>query len=313
MTLKDNLPKIALGAWAWGNDGTFGNEHKIEDLKPIYDKSMELGLNLWDTAYVYGMGKSEEVLGEFLRTSNREDFVISTKFTPQLAEMFEANEVTSMYENSAKILGVEDIDIFWIHNPVGAPEWTKKLVETAKEHDIKMIGVSNHNLAEIKEANEILKEVGLKLGAVQNHYSLLNRSSEDSGILEYCKENDIIFFSYMVLEQGALSGKYGTAHPFPEGSDRANAYGGSLAEIEELNKAIAEIAENHNAKVAQLPIAWAIAKGTLPIVGATKVHHVEDAADAVNIELSDDEIKTMEELADKANVNTIRIWEKEMK
>ena len=313
MTLKDNLPKIALGAWAWGNDGTFGNEHKIEDLKPIYDKSMELGLNLWDTAYVYGMGKSEEVLGEFLKTSNREDFVISTKFTPQLAEMFEANEVTSMYENSAKILGVEDIDIFWIHNPVGAPEWTKKLVETAKEHDIKMIGVSNHNLAEIEEANEILKEAGLKLGAVQNHYSLLNRSSEDSGILEYCKENDIIFFSYMVLEQGALSGKYDTAHPFPEGSYRANAYGGSLAEIEELNKAIAEIAENHNAKVAQLPIAWAIAKGTLPIIGATKVHHVEDAADAVNIELSDDEIKTMEELADKANVNTIRIWEKEMK
>ena len=313
MTLKDNLPKIALGAWAWGNDGTFGNEHKIEDLKPIYDKSMELGLNLWDTAYVYGMGKSEEVLGEFLKTSNREDFVISTKFTPQLAGMFEANEVTSMYENSAKILGVEDIDIFWIHNPVGAPDWTKKLVETAKEHDIKMIGVSNHNLAEIKEANEILKDAGLKLGAVQNHYSLLNRSSEDSGILEYCKENDIIFFSYMVLEQGALSGKYDTEHPFPEGSDRANAYGGSLAEIEELNKAIADIAENHDAKVAQLPIAWAIAKGTLPIIGATKVHHVEDAADAINIELSDDEIKTMEELADKANVNTIRIWEKEMK
>lgn len=313
MTLKDNLPKIALGAWAWGNDGTFGNEHKIEDLKPIYDKSMELGLNLWDTAYVYGMGKSEEVLGEFLRTSNREDFVISTKFTPQLAEMFEANEVTSMYENSAKILGVEDIDIFWIHNPVGAPDWTKKLVETAKNHDIKMIGVSNHNLAEIKEANEILKEAGLKLGAVQNHYSLLNRSSEDSGILEYCKENDIIFFSYMVLEQGALSGKYDTTHPFPEGSDRANAYGESLAEIEELNKAIADIAENHDAKVAQLPIAWAIAKGTLPIIGATKVHHVEDAADAINIELSDDELKTMEELADKANVNTIRIWEKEMK
>lgn len=313
MTLKDNLPKIALGVWAWGNDGTFGNEHKSEDLKPIYDKAMELGLNLWDTAYVYGMGKSEEVLGEFLRSSDRDEYVISTKFTPQLAEMFDANEVTSMYENSAKILGVDDIDIFWIHNPVGAPEWTKKLVETAKEHDIGMIGVSNHNLAEIKEANEILKEAGLKLGAVQNHYSLLNRSSEDSGILEYCRENDIIFFSYMVLEQGALSGKYDTEHPFPEGSDRANAYGGSLAEIEELNKAIAEIAKNHDAKVAQLPIAWAIAKGTLPIIGATKVHHVEDAADAINIELTYDEIKTMEELADKANINTIRVWEKEMK
>ena len=302
MTLKENLPKIALGAWAWGNDGTFGNEHKIDDLKPIYDK-----------AIVYGMGTSEEILGEFLRTSKREDFIISTKFTPQLAEMFEGNQVTAMYENSAKILGVDEIDIFWIHNPVGAPEWTKKLVETAKEHDIGMIGVSNHDLAEIKEANEILKEAGLKLGAVQNHYSLLNRSSEDSGILEYCKENDIVFFAYMVLEQGALCGKYDTAHPFPEGSDRANAYGDSLAEIEELNKSIAEIAANHDVKVAQLPIAWAISKGTLPIVGATKVHHVEDAANALDISLSEDEIKTMEKLADKANINTIRFWEKEMK
>ena len=313
MTLKDNLPKIALGAWAWGNDGTFGNEHGIDDLKPIYDKAMDLGLNLWDTAFVYGMGTSEKVLGEFLKTSNREDYIISTKFTPQLAEMFEGNEVTAMYENSSKLLGVDDIDIFWIHNPVGAPQWTEKLVETAKEHDIKMIGVSNHDLSEIKQANEILKEAGLKLGAVQNHYSLLNRSSEDSGILEYCRENDIIFFSYMVLEQGALSGKYDTAHPFPEGSDRANAYGDSLAEIEELNKALEKIAEEHGVKVAQLPIAWAIAKGTLPIVGATKTHHVEDAAEAVDIELSADEIKTMEDLADKANINTIRMWEKEMK
>ncbi len=313
MILKENLPKIALGAWAWGNDGTFGNEHKIDDLKPIYDKAMKLGLNLWDNAFVYGMGTSEEILGQFLRNSQREDFIISTKFTPQLAEMFEGNQVTAMYENSAKILGVDEIDIFWIHNPIDAPEWTKKLVETAKEHNIGMIGVSNHNLAEIKEANEILNDAGLKLGAVQNHYSLLNRSSEDSGILDYCKENDIVFFSYMVLEQGALSGKYDTIHPFPEGSDRANAYNDSLMEIEELNNAIAEIASKHDVKVAQLPIAWAISKGTLPIVGATKVHHVEDAANALDITLSEDEIKTMEKLADNANINTIRFWEKEMK
>ncbi len=285
MTLKENLPKIALGAWAWGNDGTFGNEHKIDDLKPIYDKAMELGLNLWDNAFVYGMGTSEEILGEFLRTSKRGDFIISTKFTPQLAEMFEGNQVTAMYVNSANILGVDEIDIFWFHNPVGAPEWTKKLVETAKEHDIGMIGVSNHDLAEIKEANEILKEAGLKLGAVQNHYSLLNRSSEDSGILEYCKENDIVFFAYMVLEQGALCGKYDTAHPFPEGSDRAMAYGDSLDKIEELNKVLAEVAANHDVNIAQIPVAWAIAKGTLPIVGATKVHHVEDAANALDISL----------------------------
>ena len=312
MILKNNLPEIALGAWAWGNDGTFGNEHNTEELRPIYDKAMELGLNLWDTAFAYGMGKSEEVLGEFLKSSKREDYIISTKFTPQCADNAAENAVTAMYENSARTLGIEDIDIFWIHNPVGAPGWTEKLTETAKEKNIGMIGVSNHNLAEIKQAKEILEGSGLKLGAVQNHYSLLNRSSEDSGILDFCLENDIVFFSYMVLEQGALSGKYDTKHPFPEGSDRAQAYGDSLAEIEELNGALSVIAENHDAKIAQLPIAWAVAKGTLPIVGATKVHHVEDAADALKIKLDDDEIKTMEELADKANVNTIRYWEKEM-
>jgi aryl-alcohol dehydrogenase-like predicted oxidoreductase len=86
------------------------------------------------------------------------------------------------------------------------------------------VGVSNHNLAEIKQADAILREHGLRLGAVQNHYSLINRSSEDSGILDWCRENDVVFFSYMVLEQGALSGKYDTTHPMPEGSARAATY-----------------------------------------------------------------------------------------
>lgn len=76
-----------------------------------------------------------------------------------------------------------------------------------KKRRIKQIGVSNHNLQEFKRANEILNAKGLKISAVQNYFSLLHRSSEKAGILDYCKENNIIFFSYMVLEQGALTGK----------------------------------------------------------------------------------------------------------
>ena len=72
---------------------------------------------------------------------------------------------------------------------------------------MKNVGVSNHNLSEIKRANEILGKQGFRISAVQNHFSLLNCSSESSGILDYCRENDITFFAYMVLEQGALSGK----------------------------------------------------------------------------------------------------------
>ena len=306
-------PKIALGAWAWGNDGTFGTNFSEADLRPIFDAAMKSGLNLWDTAYVYGMGTSEEVLGRFLRTVPRDSYLISTKFTPQCANPEAENAVIEMYEGSVKRLGTEFMDFYWIHNSVGAPEWTRKLIPLAKSGKIGKIGLSNHNLAEINEAAEILNAEGLKISAIQNHYSLLNRSSETSGILDWCRENGATFFSYMVLEQGALSGKYDTAHPFPAESARGQVYNPVLAQLEKLNAAMKEIADKHNVGVAQLPVAWAIAKGTLPILGVTKVKHVEDAVKAANLVLSADEVKLLETLADKANINTVRVWEKEMR
>lgn len=307
------LPKIALGAWAWGNDGTFGGSLTAADLRPVFDAAMKAGLNLWDTAFVYGMGASEKVLGEFLSTVPRDSYLISDKFTPQCADPNAENAVTAMYETSTKLLGTDYMDIYWIHNPVGAPEWTRKLIPLAKTGKIGRIGLSNHNMAEIKEAAEILEAEGLKIAAIQNHYSLLNRSSETSGILDYCKENGITFFSYMVLEQGALSGKYDTKHPFPADSDRGAVYNPMLPQMEKLNAGLKEIADKHGVAVAQLPVAWAIAKGTLPIIGVTKVYQVEDAAKAAALELTAEEIEAMEQLAGETPLNVIRYWEKEMK
>lgn len=307
------LPKIALGAWAWGNDGTFGGTLTAADLRPVFDAAMKAGLNLWDTAYVYGMGTSERVLGEFLRTVPRDSYLISDKFTPQCADPAAENAVIAMYEISAELLGTDYMDIYWIHNPVGAPEWTRKLIPLAKSGKIGRIGLSNHNLAEIKEAAAILEKEGLKISAVQNHYSLLNRSSETSGILDYCKENNITFFSYMVLEQGALSGKYDTKRPFPADSDRGAVYNPLLPQLEKLNAGLKEIADRHEVVVAQLPVAWAIAKGTLPIIGVTKVYQVEDAVKSATLELSAEEIQDMENMAAKLSLNVIRGWEKEMK
>ena len=313
MVQLKQLPKIALGAWAWGNDGTFGGSLTAADLRPVFETAMKAELNLWDTAYAYGMGTSEKVLGEFLRTVPRDSYLISDKFTPQCADPSAENAVTAMYETSAKLLGTDYMDIYWIHNPVGAPEWTRKLIPLAKSGRIGRIGLSNHNLAEIKEAAAILEAEGLRIAAIQNHYSLLNRSSETSGILDYCKENGITFFSYMVLEQGALSGKYDTNHPFPADSDRGAVYNPMLPQLEKLNAGLKEIADKHGVAVAQLPVAWAIAKGTLPIIGVTKVYQVEDAARAAALELTSEEIETMERLAGETSLNVIRYWEKEMK
>ncbi len=309
----NTLPKIALGAWAWGNDGTFGDNLTADTLRPIFDAGMAHGLNLWDTAYAYGMGTSEKVLAGFLKGLPRESYLVSDKFTPQCANG-KPTAMADMIEMQLKLMELDRFDIYWIHNVWGAPHWTEEVAKYFEgRSDAPMIGVSNHNLAEIKQADAILKAHGLRLAAVQNHYSLINRSSEDSGILRYCRENDIVFFSYMVLEQGALSGKYDTQHPMPEGSDRAATYNPLLDKLEILNAAMQKLADKYHVAIAQIPVAWAIAKGTLPIIGVTKVSHVEDAAKAAGISLNADETAELEHIADSLELNVIRFWEKEMK
>ena len=178
-----DLPKIALGAWAWGNDGTFGNNFTAEALKPIFDAAMASGLNLWDTAYAYGMGTSEKVLAGFIKDLPRESYLISDKFTPQCANG-KPTAMADMIEMQLQLMNLSRFDIYWIHNVWDAPHWTEELAKYYEgRDDVPLLGVSNHNLSEIKQANDILKAHGLKLSAVQNHYSLINRSSEESGIL----------------------------------------------------------------------------------------------------------------------------------
>ncbi len=287
------IPKIALGAWSWGagaagGNQVFGNHLFEEELKPVFEKAMECGLNLWDTAAVYGEGTSERILGN------------------------SPDAMQKMIDGSKERLHTDVIDVYWIHNPMDAPKWTPDLIPLAKSGQIKTIGVSNHNLAEIKRANEILAAEGLKVSAVQNHYSLLHRSSERAGILDYCKENEITFYSYMVLEQGVLTGRYSEENPFPEGTGRGEAYNPHLKELTTLIDELKIIGTRFDASPAQVATAWAIAKGTLPIIGVTKVNQVEEAAKAAQIELTADEISRLERLGDETGVHTLREWEKEM-
>lgn len=119
--------------------------------------------------------------------------------------------VATLFEDNLKNLGVDYIDLYWIHNPMDVDLWTPQLIPLLQSGKVKAVGVSNHNLSQIKRANEILSSAGFRVAAIQNHFSLLYRSSERAGILDYCKENNITFFAYMVLEQGALSGRYSVA------------------------------------------------------------------------------------------------------
>lgn len=310
------MAKIALGTWSWGSgsaggDQVFGNNLSEKELLPVFDKAMQLGLNLWDTAAVYGEGSSEKILGEFIKNIPRNDIIISTKFTPQIATN-SPDTMQKMLNGSKQRLHTDFIDIYWIHNPMDVEKYTPMLIPLIKSGQIKSIGVSNHNLAEIKRANEILRTAGLKISAVQNHYSLLHRSSERAGILKYCQENNIIFFAYMILEQGALTGKYNKTNPFPKNSSCGITYNPYLKDIEPLINKLFSIGKKHNATIAQIATAWAIAKNTVPIIGVTKISQVEEVAHTAQIKLTEEEILCLENSADKTNIPTLREWEKEM-
>ncbi|WP_225772965.1 aldo/keto reductase [Inquilinus sp. Marseille-Q2685] len=310
------LPKVALGTWAWGDsgeagDGYFGSHLTQADLEEVADKAHAAGFTLWDTAVVYGMGRSETVLGEVLKPYARSDCQLSTKFTPQAAGTAD-DPVADMLEQSLARLGTDYIDLYWIHNPADVARWTPHLIPLLKSGKVKHVGVSNHNLSEIELANRILREAGFRVEAIQNHYSLLYRSSEEAGILDYCRNQGIPFFAYMVLEQGALSGKYSPENPLPDGSNRAKIYNGMLSRLKALTDKLASIGQKQGAAAADVATAWAIAKGTTPIVGVTKPNHVDGLVRAGTMTLSSTDIVELEALADAANVNTRGWWEKEM-
>ena len=308
--------KIALGTWAWGagmfgGDTVFGSNTDENSLKPVFDAAMEAGLNLWDTATVYGMGESERILGHLASAYKREDVLISTKFTPQLAEVYD-NSVTKMAEASLERMGLDYIDMYWIHNPMDVEHWTPGLIPLLQSGKVKKVGVSNHNIKEIRRANEILGEAGFKVSAVQNHFSLLYRSSEKGGVLDYCKENGIQFWAYMVLEQGALSGKYNVENPLPAESERGRKYNPILGQLTALTDAMKEIGAGYGLSCSQVGIAWALSKGTIPIIGATRERHVLEAAQVMDTVLSPEEITRLEALADAAGIDTRGDWEHTM-
>ncbi|MGT2907335.1 aldo/keto reductase [Streptococcus dentiloxodontae] len=307
--------KIALGTWSWGTGGSaggnavFGNSLDTADLKDVFDAAIKNGLNLFDTAYVYANGESERILGELVSSYDREQVFISDKFTPGVQNDDAENPVVDMLEGSLKRLGTDRIDIYWIHNSADVERWTPLLADAVKTGKVGRVGVSNHSLEQVKRVQEILKPHGIKLSAVQNHFSLLYRSSIEDGLLDYCKENDIQFFSYMVLEQGALSGKYDEKHPLPADSNRGKTYNPMFPALADLLNRLRSLADKYQASPAQIATAWAIGRGTTPILGVTKVEQVLDAAKSADIQLTTQEVSELETMAAASGVDTRGGWE----
>lgn len=310
-----NNKKIVVGTWSWGTGGfaggdvVFGSRLETKDLENVVARAVNQGLCIFDTAYAYANGESERILGELTAKYNRSNVQISDKFTPGMRNDNASNPVMEMLDGSLKRLGTDYIDIYWIHNSDDVERWTPYLVDAMKSGKVKRIGVSNHNLKQVQRVQEILAPYDLQITAVQNHFSLLYRESINDGLLEYCRNNNIEFFGYMVLEQGALSGKYDEMNLLPEESNRGKTYNAMFPALRELLNKLREIAVIHSVSPAQIAISWAMYKGVTPILGMTKVEQIDDAVATSEVELSIMEIEELEQLVVKSGVDTRGGWE----
>ena len=301
--------EILIGTWAWGSgiNGSsmvFGNKTDKAVLKETFDSAYGLGFKRWDTAAVYGMGSCETFLGELIK--GKTDIFISTKFFP--GAKYKNGALVKSFEESMKRLGIESADLFWIHVPRNLNENIKEAIPLIKDGRIKSLGISNASLEHVKAANELLKENGLLLGAVQNHFSLLRNDQDE--IIRYCNENGITYYAYMVLEQGALSGRYSAENHFPAFSLRNRIFPKSkFKKIEGLLSAMKETAEGYNIDPSQIPILWVLGKGAVPIVGLTKPSHAEKLATAMKVTLTPEEIDRLEKLSDETGIRQKGAWE----
>lgn len=298
-----------IGTWAWGtgsNGGKmiFGKSYSEEQLAETFRAAYDAGFTFWDTAEVYGMGTSEKLLGSLIKDK---EVTLSTKHFP--GKKHKDGECRAALEASLERLGVDCVDLYWLHSPQNLEQNMKELAECQKAGLAKSIGLSNGSAAQIQLADEVLRANGSRLAAVQNHYSLLAIEREAEA-LQYCADNGILFFGYMILEQGALSGHYDARHRFPRFSMRGFSFGkGKFKRIQSLIDYERELAAKYAVDCAQIPIAWAVAKGVIPIVGLTKAGHAASLNDGLRLSLADHEIAALEQLALASGVTCKSVWE----
>ncbi|MBQ9208555.1 MAG: aldo/keto reductase [Oscillospiraceae bacterium] len=300
---------VMIGTWAWG-DGyngskmVFGQKSDEETLKSTFETAVDLGFTKWDTAAVYGMGSCEKLLGRLMK--GRDDIFISTKYFPDAR--FRSSALEKSFNSSMERLGRESADLFWIHKPNNLENNLHEAVPLIKDGRIKSIGISNVSMEHIKTAQKLLDSRGLKLGAVQNHFSLLRNDQQP--IIDFCRDNGITYYAYMVLEQGALAGRYNAENHFPTFSMRNLMFPRSkFRKIESLLGAMKEMADKYGIDRSQIPILWAMAKGAVPIVGITKPSYAKKLSDAMKVSLTDEETDRLTEEARRTGIRQQGSWE----
>ena len=291
---------LGLGTNAVGGHNLF---HALDDQagKQLVDAAIANGINLLDTAYVYGLGHSEELIGEVIQHHHRPDLVIATKGAHDFSSGEEVinNDpafLTAQVEGSLRRLQTDYLDIYYIHFPdhdTPKAEAVGALQRLKEQGKIRAIGVSNFSLAQIKAAN-----ADGYVDVVEDEFSLLHQDHLTDGLLDYLHDHQISFVPYFPLASGLLTGKYDHLVEFPADDIRSQIadfkeprFSQILAAVEQVRP----IAAAHNATVTQVILAWYLQNPLISAVipGAKRAQQVEANAQAMNVALSDAEYQTI--------------------
>jgi aryl-alcohol dehydrogenase-like predicted oxidoreductase len=284
---------IGLGTWQFGSmEWGYGSRYASEDAKAIVHRALELGVNLIDTAEIYGQGRSERIVGEAIR-DRRDRVFLATKLFPIGLPL----QVQSRARASARRLGVDHIDLYQQHwpSPLFPPGSTmprmKRLVESGL---VGHIGVSNFSLKQWQGAE---RAFGGPVLFNQVLFSLVH-SDPDRDLVPWAQREGRIVIAYSPLGQGLLSGKYQDAPPRNFRRFRTNFRAAGRARVGPLVDALREIASKHGATPSQVALAWLIRKpNVVAIPGASSVKQVDENVAAAEVDLAEDEADRLSSLA----------------
>jgi aryl-alcohol dehydrogenase-like predicted oxidoreductase len=293
--------EMGLGAWSWGDRTmwNYGHGYTDADIESAFRTSLEGGVNLVDTAEIYGSGRSENLLGQFLKTTQT-PVLVATKFMP-FPWRLNHKALSNALHRSLERLGLERVDLYQIHFPFPPYQvevWVEEIAKAAKAGMTRTVGVSNYDKNQMQRAYTVLTKYDLPLASNQVEYHLLNRTVEKNGLLDRCKELGVRLIAYSPLAKGLLTAKYTPENPPP--GVRGNGAGAKLRHIQPLIELMKEIGKGHSEKTpAQVSLNWIICKGGLPIPGAKTAEQAAQNAGALGWRLTPEEIKALDDTSDK--------------
>lgn len=302
------VSRICMGCMGFGDASKGQHSWTLDEphSREIIKRGLELGVNFFDTAIGYQNGTGEQYVGRALRDfARREDVVVATKFLPRTPDEI-ANGVSgqqhieNMINTSLKNLGMDYVDLYIYH----MWDWNTPIAEVmdglnrvVKAGKARAIGISNCYAWQLAKANALAEKEGfVKFVSVQGHYNLIFRE-EEREMAPYCREENIAMTPYSALASGRLArkpGEGGTKRAAEDAYAKFK-YDATAKQDGVIISRVAELAERRGVSMTEISLAWLLTKVTSPIVGATKMHHIEGAARAVETVLTADENAYLEE------------------